>query len=85
MVRMEVGMVMVMVMVMVFVVVMVMVMVIEDMCHFCFIWCESNIVENSLVPIWPDVAEFVFLTKLVMTKKSPPKVVELVRVANSKI
>ena len=64
---------MVMVMVMVFVVVMVMVMVIEDMCHFCFIWCESNIVENSLVPIWPDVAEFVFLTKLVMTKKITSK------------
>ena len=62
---------MVMVMVMVFVVVMV--MVIEDMCHFCFIWCESNIVENSLVPIWPDVAEFVFLTKLVMTKKITSK------------
>ena len=47
------------------------------MLNLSFSWCEATIIKNSLVPIWP-AAEFVF----VFTVIAPPKVVELIRMAN---
>ena len=45
-------------------------------------WCEANIIKNSLVPIWP-AAQFLFVITSLHTAIAPPKVVELIRMANA--
>ena len=53
-----------------------------SMFNLSFSWCEANIIKNSLVPIWP-AAQFLFVITSLHTAIAPPKVVELIRMANA--